>query len=74
MLEGATGAEPTGVVEISYTPGLRGTVVHAEEVPSLVDEVPLLAVVACSANGVTRFEGVTELRVKESDRLSAIAD
>jgi len=74
MLEGATGAEPTGVVEITYTPGLRGTVVHAEEVPSLVDEVPLLAVVACSAEGVTRFEGVSELRVKESDRLSAIAD
>ena len=74
VLEGATGAEPSGTVRVRYTPGLRGTVVPSEEVPSLVDEVPLLAVVACSATGVTRFEGISELRVKESDRLSAIVD
>jgi 3-phosphoshikimate 1-carboxyvinyltransferase len=70
----ATGAEPAGTVTVRYAEGLHGTTVRAEEVPSLVDEVPLLAVVACSASGVTRFEGVSELRVKESDRLSAIAN
>ncbi len=46
----------------------------AEEVPSLVDEVPILALVASQAHGETRFEGVGELRVKESDRLAAITD
>jgi 3-phosphoshikimate 1-carboxyvinyltransferase len=74
VLVGATGAEPTGTLRVTAATGLRGTVVRAEEVPSLVDEVPLLAVVACAASGVTRFEGVSELRVKESDRLSAIVD
>jgi 3-phosphoshikimate 1-carboxyvinyltransferase len=73
-VERAAGAEPTGTITASFSEGLHGTVVRAEEVPSLVDEVPLLAVVACSAAGVTRFEGVGELRVKESDRLDAIAD
>jgi 3-phosphoshikimate 1-carboxyvinyltransferase len=53
---------------------MTGTLVTAEEVPSLIDEVPLLAVVACAARGTTRFEGIAELRVKESDRLEAIAE
>lgn len=70
----ATGAEPVGEMRVRYSGRLRSTIVRAEEVPSLVDEVPLLAVVAASAEGTTRFEGVSELRVKESDRLRAIAD
>ncbi len=70
----ATGAEPTGTVIVGYAVGLHGTTVRADEIASLVDEVPLLAVVACAATGVTRFDGVSELRVKESDRLAAIAD
>jgi 3-phosphoshikimate 1-carboxyvinyltransferase len=52
--------------------GLTGTVVTAEEVPGLVDEVPILAVAAACADGETRFEGVGELRVKESDRLATV--
>ncbi len=72
-VERAAGAEPTGRIVASYSDGLVGTVVTPDEAPSLIDEVPLLAVVACSAQGVTRFEGVVELRVKESDRLSAMA-
>ena len=52
---------------------LTGTVVHAHEVPGLVDEVPVLAVAAACAEGETRFCGVGELRVKESDRLATIA-
>jgi 3-phosphoshikimate 1-carboxyvinyltransferase len=67
------GAEPTGTVHARFTPMLIATVVSAEEVPSLVDEVPLLALLAARAAGTTRFEGVGELRVKESDRLEAIA-
>ena len=52
---------------------LRATTVSAAEVPGLVDEIPVLAVAAALADGVTRFEGLGELRVKESDRLAAIA-
>lgn len=48
---------------------LTGTVIQAEEIPSL-DEVPILAVAAATATGITRFVGVGELRVKESDRLA----
>jgi len=51
---------------------LTGTVVKASEIPSL-DEVPVLAVAASAAQGTTVFEDVGELRVKESDRLAAVA-
>jgi 3-phosphoshikimate 1-carboxyvinyltransferase len=53
---------------------LQGTEVEPGEVPSLLDEVPVLAVAAAMAKGETRFRGVGELRVKEVDRLTAIAD
>jgi 3-phosphoshikimate 1-carboxyvinyltransferase len=46
--------------------------VHAAEIPSLIDEVPALAVLAARADGETRIEGAAELRVKESDRIAAI--
>lgn len=70
---GEAGAEPVGDVTATFTAPLTATTITAEEVPSLVDEVPLLAVVAAHAEGTTRFEGVGELRVKESDRLQALA-
>jgi 3-phosphoshikimate 1-carboxyvinyltransferase len=57
----------------SYTCALHGTVVEAEEIPSL-DEVPILAVAALVAHGTTRFRHVGELRVKESDRLEGTAE
>ncbi|MDP3630150.1 MAG: 3-phosphoshikimate 1-carboxyvinyltransferase [Actinomycetota bacterium] len=66
--------EPTGDLRVRYTENLTGTTVAADEVPSLIDEVPLLAIVATTVQGSTLFEGVGELRVKESDRLTAIAD
>lgn len=66
------GAEPVADLEIVYVPGLVSTTVTAVEVPSLIDEVPILALAATQANGVTRFESVGELRVKESDRLDAV--
>jgi len=70
----ASGAELVGAVSAAWSGDLRATVVTASEVPSLIDEVPVLAVIASQADGVTRFEGVRELRVKESDRLAAVAD
>ncbi len=65
--------EPTGTLVVR--PGaLNATEVAAGEIPSLVDEVPMLAVLASRATGVTTFRHVGELRVKESDRLTLIAE
>lgn len=66
------GGEPVGSVLVAPS-SLAGTVVEAREVPYLLDEIPLLAAVAAAAGGLTRFEGVAELRVKESDRVAALA-
>ena len=56
------------------TSELRATRVTADELPGSIDEVPILAVAAAAANGVTVFEGIAELRVKESDRVAAIIE
>jgi 3-phosphoshikimate 1-carboxyvinyltransferase len=57
---------------IAETSDLHGTEVVATEVPSMIDEIPILAVLAARAAGVTRVTGASELRVKESDRITAI--
>jgi 3-phosphoshikimate 1-carboxyvinyltransferase len=64
--------EPVGTVVVRHAP-LSAARVPAEWVPRLVDEVPLLAVVATQARGTTILEGLDELRIKESDRLERIA-
>ena len=66
------GGEDVGDLTLTYVP-LRGIDVPAERAPSMIDEYPVLAVVAASAAGVTRMRGLAELRVKESDRLAATA-
>ncbi|MCR4266350.1 3-phosphoshikimate 1-carboxyvinyltransferase [Nitratireductor sp. ZSWI3] len=53
---------------------LKGVTVPAERAPSMIDEYPVLAVAAAFSEGETRMEGLEELRVKESDRLSAVAN
>lgn len=53
---------------------LKGVEVPAERAPSMIDEYPILAVAAAFASGETRMRGLGELRVKESDRLAAVAD
>jgi len=64
--------EPMGDVVVA--PGaLHGVAVEAHEIPGLIDEVPVLAVLAARAEGETRIRGAGELRVKESDRLAALA-
>lgn len=69
-----TAGEVRGRIIARHTARMTATTVLPAEVPALIDEVPLLAVVATAATGVTRFEGIGELRVKETDRLAAIAD
>ena len=53
---------------------LKGVDVPPERAPSMIDEYPVLAVAAAFAEGTTRMRGLHELRVKESDRLAAVAD
>ena len=53
---------------------LKGVEVPAARAPSMIDEYPILAVAASFASGETRMRGLQELRVKESDRLAAVAD
>jgi len=65
--------EPVGDLVVQPA-SLRGTEVTAEEIPGLIDEIPLLAVVASRAGGTTTFRQVGELRVKESDRLGLLAE
>ncbi len=64
--------EPVGDLIVAPA-ALTGTVLTADEIPGLIDEIPLLAVLASRARGETRFHEVGELRVKESDRLGLLA-
>ena len=64
--------EQVGDIFVKFGP-LRGVKVPSSRVPKMIDEFPILAVAAACAEGQTIFEGVSELRFKESDRLDAIA-
>ena len=63
--------EPLGELQLNYR-ALQSTVVTADEIPYVIDEIPILAVVASQCEGTTRIEGAGELRHKESDRLNAL--
>lgn len=67
-----SGGEQIGDIRVRYSK-LTGITVPADRTPSMIDEYPVLAVAAAFAQGDTRMEGLEELRVKESDRLSAVA-
>ena len=69
----SVGGEPAGDVEMR-TSELVGATVLAAEVPSLIDELPLLALAACHARGETVIRGASELRYKESDRIEAVVE
>lgn len=70
-IEANTEAEPWGVLSVEAG-DLRAATINGARVPTLIDELPLLAVVAARARGTTRVRGAAELRTKESDRLDAI--
>lgn len=70
--ESAAAGEPVADLTTSSTV-LHGTRIGGELIPRLIDEVPILAVAACAAAGLTRITDAAELRVKESDRIGAIA-
>lgn len=67
------GPEPYGDVTVKWAP-LKGITIDADAVPYLVDEVPLLLMVGAFAEGETLIKGIGELRVKETDRVSAAVE
>jgi len=64
------GGEPMGDLRVKAS-ALKGIRVPPERAPSMIDEYPVLACLAAFADGETRMEGLAELKVKESNRLSA---
>jgi 3-phosphoshikimate 1-carboxyvinyltransferase len=67
------GPEPMATLRVRQT-GLRGAEVGAEDVPGAIDELPLVALLGCFAEGETVVTGAEELRRKESDRIDAVVD
>ncbi|MFW2589508.1 3-phosphoshikimate 1-carboxyvinyltransferase [Sagittula sp. SSi028] len=67
------GGEPVADLRARFSPDLKGIEVPAERAASMIDEYPILSVVAAFGEGKTHMPGVKELRVKESDRIDAMA-
>jgi 5-enolpyruvylshikimate-3-phosphate synthase len=67
------GGEPVADLRARFSPDLKGIAVPPERAASMIDEYPVLSVVAAFAEGRTEMRGVKELRVKESDRIDAMA-
>src|SRR6202011_1569600 len=65
--------EPIADLDVRSGP-IEATIVDAEEVPLAIDELPLVALLGCFAEGETIVRGAGELRVKESDRIATVVD
>ena len=63
------GGEPTADLLVRGTASLRGTTIAGDLIPTLIDELPILAVLACCAQGTTVIKDAQELKVKESNRI-----
>lgn len=64
--------EPVADVFVRYSPNLKGIKIEKKDVPSMIDEIPLLMILATQVEGETIITGAEELRVKESDRIKAV--
>lgn len=71
LLNVNTEGEPTADLHVVYSP-LRGTVIEGDLIPTLIDELPILAVMAAAAEGTTVIRDAAELKVKESDRIAVV--
>ena len=71
--DGVPTLEPVCELDVCHGP-LVGTVVEPEEVPLAIDELPLVALLGCFAEGETVVRGAGELRLKESDRIATVVD
>src|SRR5205823_7389850 len=65
--------EPVADIDVTNAP-IEGTTVEADEVPLAIDELPLVALLGCFAEGETVVRGAAELRVKESDRIATVVE
>ena len=70
--EGLKGGEPSATITV-HSSHLRAAEIHPWEIPLMIDELPVLAVAATRAEGVTELRGAMELRFKECDRIVAVA-
>jgi len=66
-------SEPTATITIE-TSSLKGTTIEGEIIPRLIDEIPILALLATQADGKTIIKDAEELKVKETDRIAAVVD
>lgn len=67
------GGEPVADILVKYS-SLKGTVIEGDLIPTLIDEIPMIAVMACFAEGTTVIRDAAELKVKESDRITVMTD
>ena len=67
------GGEPVADLRVRFSDNMQGIEVPPDRAPSMIDEYPILSVVAAFATGKTVMRGIKELRVKESDRIDAMA-
>jgi 3-phosphoshikimate 1-carboxyvinyltransferase len=70
---GVPDGEPVAEIDVAHGP-LVGTTVEPDEVPLAIDELPLVALLGCFAEGTTVVRGAAELRFKESDRIATVVD
>lgn len=73
LLNQSTEGEPTADLLIR-TSSLKGTIVEGEIIPTLIDEIPMIAVMAAFAEGTTVIRDAQELKVKESDRIAVMVE
>jgi 3-phosphoshikimate 1-carboxyvinyltransferase len=73
VLDVKNGAEPRGDLRV-ISSGLKRTTIEAEEIPLLIDEVPVIVVAAAAAEGETVIKGISELKVKETDRVKSMTE
>jgi len=67
------GGEPVADLRVRFSGNMKGVEVPPERAPSMIDEYPILSILAAFSTGKTVMRGVKELRVKESDRIDAMA-
>ena len=66
--------EPVGDIQIKYTDSLKACVIEGEDIPRLIDELPVIAVLASQADGETIIRNAEDLRNKESDRIKCLVE
>ena len=66
--------EKVGSLLIKYSPNLVGTTIDKEIIPKLIDEIPIIAILATQAEGDTIIKDAAELKVKESNRIKSVVE